>query len=184
MRKKTEEIFPDEVLLNKIYFLRGEKVMLDKDLATLYGVKPIQLRQQVKRNAIRFPEHFMFQLNKTEIEIMVSQNVIPSLKHLGGHLPYAFSEHGALMLANVIKSERAIKVSIRIIELFVKLRKFNLSYDELRREMERIKEKVNNHDKNIELVFSYIDELTEKREKRKPKRRIGFKLDKKLSKND
>ncbi len=83
------------------------------------------------------------------------------------------------MLANVIKSERAIKVSIRIIELFVKLRKFNLSYDELRREMERIKEKVNNHDKNIELVFSYIDELTQKKEKRKPKNRIGFKIDKK-----
>lgn len=183
MKEKKEEIFPDEILLNKIYFLRQEKVMLDKDLALLYGVKPIQLRQQVKRNAIRFPSHFMFQLSQTETDIMVSQNVIPSIKHLGGSLPYAFTEHGALMLANVIKSERAIKVSIRIIELFVKLRKFNLSYDELRREMERIKEKVNNQDKNIELVFSYIDELSEKKEKRISKRRIGFKLDKKKDKN-
>ena len=178
MKEKKEEILPDEVLLNKIYFLRQEKVMLDKDLALLYGVKPIQLRQQVKRNAIRFPDHFMFQLNKAEIEIMVSHFVIPSMKHLGGHLPYAFSEHGVLMLANVLKSERAIKISIRIIELFVKLRKFNISYEELRREMERIKKKVDNQDKNIELVFSYIDELTEKKEKRKIKRRIGFKLDK------
>jgi len=179
MKEKKEEILPDEVLLNKIYFLREEKVMLDRDLALLYGVKPIQLRQQVKRNTIRFPEHFMFQLNKTEVEIMVSQNVIPSLKHLGGHLPYAFTEHGALMLANVIKSERAIKVSIRIIELFVKLRKFNLSYHELRREMERIKSKLDNNDKNIELLFSYFDELIEKKEKRNTSPRIGFKLYKK-----
>lgn len=179
MKEKIDDLIPDEALISKIYFVRKEKVMLDKDLAELYGVKPRRLREQVKRNINRFPDHFMFQLTKVEIEIMVSQNVIPSMKHLGGHLPYAFTEHGALMLANVIKSERAIKVSIRIIELFVKLRKFNLSYDELRREMERIKEKVSNQDKNIELVFSYIDELTEKKEKTKTKRPIGFKLNKK-----
>lgn len=179
MKEETEEILPDEILLNKIYFLREEKVLLDRDLALLYGVKPRRLREQVKRNLLRFPEHFMFQLSKAEAEIMVSQNATPSLKHLGGHLPYAFTEHGALMLANVIKSERAIKVSIRIIELFVKLRKFNLSYEDLRREMERIKEKVNNQDKNIELVFSYIDELSEKKEKIKTKGTIGFKLNKK-----
>lgn len=179
IKENNGEILPDEVLLNKIYFLREEKVMLDRDLALLYGVKPRRLREQVKRNLVRFPEHFMFQLSKAEAEIMVSQNATPSLKHLGGHLPYAFTEHGALMLANVIKSERAIKVSIRIIELFVKLRKFNLSYEELRREMERIKQKVSNQDKNIELIFSYMDELTQKKEKRKPKSRIGFKIDKK-----
>lgn len=179
MKEKTEELLPEEVLLNKIYFLRQEKVMLDRDLALLYGVKPFRLREQVKRNALRFPEHFMFQLTPTETEIMVSQNAIPSIKHLGGSLPYAFTEHGALMLANVLKSERAIKVSIRIIEIFVKLRKFNLSYDDLRREMERIKEKVNNQDKNMELLFSYFDELTEKKEKRKTKTNIGFKLNKK-----
>lgn len=180
----NKQILPDELLLNKIYFLREEKVMLDRDLAILYGVKPIQLRQQVKRNAIRFPNHFMFQLNETEVEIMVSQNVIPSMKHLGGHLPYAFTEHGVLMLANVLKSERAIKISIRIIELFVKLRKFNLSYEDLRREMERIKSKLDNQDKNIELLFSYFDELSMKKEKAKTKTRIGFKLDKKKDKND
>jgi phage regulator Rha-like protein len=126
----------------------------------------------------------MFQLNETEVEIMVSQNVIPSMKHLGGHLPYAFTEHGVLMLANVLKSERAIKISIRIIELFVKLRKFNLSYEDLRREMERIKSKLDNQDKNIELLFSYFDELSMKKEKAKTKTRIGFKLDKKKDKND
>jgi alanine-alpha-ketoisovalerate/valine-pyruvate aminotransferase len=153
--------------------------MLDRDLAILYNVKPFRLREQVKRNAVRFPEHFMFQLTKAETEIMVSQNAIPSIKHLGGYLPYAFTEHGVLMLANVLKSERAIKISIRIIELFVKLRKFNLSYEELRREMERIKSKLDNQDKNIELLFSYFDELSLKKEKTKTKRRIGFKLHKK-----
>lgn len=175
MKEKKDGILPDEVVLNKIYLLREEKIMLDRDLAILYNVKPFRMREQVKRNAIRFPEHFMFQLTNVETEIMVSQNAIPSVKHLGGHLPYAFTEHGVLMLANVLKSERAINVSIQIIELFVKLRKFNISYEELRRDMERIKEKVSNQDKNIELVFSYIDELTQKKEKRKPKRRIGFK---------
>jgi hypothetical protein len=178
----SKNVVPEEVLINKIYFLRNEKVMLDRDLALLYGVVPKRLRQAVKRNSIRFPEHFMFQLNATESEIMVSQNAIPSISHLGGSLPYAFTEHGVLMLANVLKSERAIKVSIRIIELFVKLRKFNLSYDELRRNIERIKGKVDNHDKNIEVLFNYFDELTEKKKKIRHKKVIGFKINGRKSK--
>jgi hypothetical protein len=178
----NKQILPDELLLNKIYFLREEKVMLDRDLAVLYNIKPFRLREQVKRNAIRFPVHFMFQLTKAETEIMVSQNAIPSIKHLGGHLPYVFTEHGALMLANVLKSERAITVSIRIIEIFVKLRKFNLSYEDLRCEMERIKSKLDNHDKNVELLFNYFDELIKKKEKLKASPQIGFKLPKKKDK--
>ena len=86
--------------------------MLDRDLADMYGVKPFRLREQVKRNADRFPEHFMFQLTDEEVNTMVSQNAIPSLKHLGGSLPLVFSEHGILMLANVIKSKQAITMSI------------------------------------------------------------------------
>src|SRR3974377_536301 len=101
---------PQEGLINKIYFLRNEKIMLDRDLAVLYGVKAIRLREQVKRNLTKFPSHFMFQLTRQEVEIMVSQNAIPSKKHLGGTFPYAFTEHGVLMLANVLKSERAIQV--------------------------------------------------------------------------
>ena len=98
--------------------------MLDRDLAELYGVKSIRLREQVKRNQERFPENFMFQLTEKEVEKMVSQNAIPSKQHLGGYLPYAFTEHGVLMLANVLKSNQAITMSIRIIEIFVKLRKY------------------------------------------------------------
>ncbi len=88
--------------------------MLDRDLADLYGVKALRLREQVKRNADRFPENFMFRLTEEETDFMVSQNAIPSRQYLGGHLPYVFTEHGVLMLANVLKSERAIKMSIRI----------------------------------------------------------------------
>src|ERR1700752_3251586 len=110
-------VIPEEVILNKIYVIRNQKVMLDRDLAELFGVKSFRLREQVKRNESKFPEHFMFQLTDLEVEIMVSQNAIPSKKHLGGYLPYVFTEHGVLMLANVLKSDLATKVSIKIIEL-------------------------------------------------------------------
>lgn len=84
----TNSIIPNEVLINKIFVLRNQKVMLDRDLAELYGVIPRRLREQVKRNISSFPTHFMFQLNEKEVEVMVSQNAIPSTKHLGGSLPY------------------------------------------------------------------------------------------------
>ena len=154
VKKKSSLAFVSEdYLLNKIYLLREENVMLDRDLAILYGVKSIRLREQVKRNLSSFPSHFMFQLTEQEVEIMVSQNAIPSKRHLGGSLPYAFTEHGVLMLANVLKSEQAITVSIRIIELFVKLRKVYYSSTKLILEIERIKGKIDNHDKNVEILF-------------------------------
>ncbi|MCD6020105.1 MAG: hypothetical protein K0S53_3226 [Bacteroidetes bacterium] len=169
-------IVPEEVILNKIYLIRNQKVMLDKDLAELFGVKSIRLREQVKRNAMKFPAHFMFQLTEIEAEIMVSQNAIPSKSHMGGYLPYAFTEHGVLMLANVLKSELATKVSIKIIELFVKLREMLVTNSELRTEVEKIKRKLDNQDKNMEVVFRYLDELLEKKEIRRT--RIGYKLSK------
>ena len=179
MIKKSNEItiIPHEVLINKIYFLRNEKVMIDRDLAELYGVKAIRLREQVKRNLTKFPAHFMFHLTEKEVEVMVSQNAIPSKQHLGGALPFAFTEHGVLMLANIIKSERAIQVSIKIIELFVKLREMLATHTELKLEIERIKKKIDNQDQNIEIVFRYFDELLE--QKANPRKQIGFKLPKK-----
>ena len=119
----------------------------------------------------------MFQLTEQEVEIMVSQNAIPSKQHLGGTFPYAFTAHGVLMLANVLKSERAIQVSIKIIELFVKLREMLVTHTELKLEIERIKKKMDNHDKNIEIVFRYFDELME--QKINPRKKIGFKLPRK-----
>lgn len=148
--------------------------MLDRDLADIFDVKPTRLREQVKRNLAKFPPHFMFQLSNEEVDLMVSQNAIPSRKHLGGTNPYAFTEHGVLMLANILKSQLAIQVSIRIIELFVKLREVSFSHTEIRLEIERIKRKVESQDKNIEIVFHYFEELLQ--QKAEPRRQIGFKI--------
>jgi hypothetical protein len=103
MSKEKSLIIPDEVVMNKIYLIRNHKVMLDRDLAELHGVKAIRLREQVKRNKERFPENFMFQLTEKEVENMVSQNAIPSKQYLGGSLPYAFTEHGVLMFGECLE---------------------------------------------------------------------------------
>ncbi len=109
MAKETNQMaIPDEIISSKIYLIRDKKVILDRDLAGLYDIKAIRLREQVKRNMERLPENFMFQLSEKEVDILVSQNAIPSRKHLGGYLPYALRST-VINLANVIKSERAIK---------------------------------------------------------------------------
>ncbi|HWY09802.1 MAG TPA: ORF6N domain-containing protein [Bacteroidia bacterium] len=168
---------PNEVIVNKIYFIRGNKVMLDKDLAELYGVPARRLRQQVKRNIERFPKHFMFQLTENEVEVMVSQIAIPSIQSLGGSLPYAFTEHGVLMLANVIKNERAIQMSIKIIEIFVKMREILTSHKELLLKIEQIEKKVTNQDEKVELLFKYVKQFIQSEEER-PK--IGYKTSNKV----
>jgi hypothetical protein len=169
----NDNIIPSEIISNKIYFIRNQKVMLDRDLAELYDVKNTRLREQVKRNIDKFPEHFMFRLSKIETDLMVSQNAIPSKQHLGGSLPYVFTEHGILQLSNVIKSKRATQMSIRIIEIFVKMREVLTDNLNLKLEIEEIKKKLTNHSKNIELVFNYLDELIEKKDK--PRSKIGYK---------
>ncbi len=174
MAKTNKELMiPDELVMNKIYLIRGQKVMLDKDLAELYDIKPIRLREQVKRNNSRFPENFMFQLSEKEVNIMVSQNAIPSRKHLGGYLPYAFTEHGVLMLANVLRSERAIQVSIRIIEIFVKIRETLLAHKDILLQLEKIEKKLAGHDEDITLIFGYLKQLLNPQQP--PRRKIGFK---------
>lgn len=173
MSKDKNLAIPDEVVMNKIYLIRNQKVMLDRDLAELYGVKSIRLREQVKRNHERFPENFMFQLTEKEVEIMVSQNAIPSKQHLGGYLPYAFTEHGVLMLANVLKSEQAITMSIRIIEIFVKLREVLLTHKDILLKLEKLERKAVSQDDNIKLIFEYLRELLNP--KTAPMRPIGFK---------
>lgn len=115
-------------LQNRIYTIRGMQVMLDKDLAKLYCVKPIRLREQVKRNIKRFPSDFMFKLTEEEIDLMLSQNAIPSKRHLGGSLPFVFTEQGIATISAVLTSEKAIEVNIQIIKAFVAMRKFYLAY--------------------------------------------------------
>ncbi|HMG89136.1 MAG TPA: ORF6N domain-containing protein [Chryseolinea sp.] len=166
-------VITDDAVISKIFLIRGKKVMMDRDLAELYGVKAIRLREQVKRNQERFPENFMFQLTEKEVENMVSQNAIPSKQHLGGYLPYAFTEHGVLMLANVLKSERAITMSIRIIEIFVKLREVLLMHEEILLKLEQLERQAVRQDGDIKLIFKYLRELLSP--KTEPMRKIGFK---------
>jgi phage regulator Rha-like protein len=168
-------IVPDEAVMRKIYVIREQKVMIDRDLAELYGVKAIRLREQVKRNQSRFPENFMFQLNEQEVNDMVSQNAIPSKQSLGGSLPYVFTEHGVLMLSNVLKSERAVKMSIRIIEIFVKLREMLMLHKDVQLLAEQVEKKLIKQDEKIELLFAYLNRFTEKEDQ--SRKRIGYKPD-------
>lgn len=161
-------------IADKIYLIRGIKVMLDKDLSEMYGTVPIRMRQQVKRNLARFPEHFMFQLTTKEVDAMVSQNVIPSRQSLGGALPYAFTEYGILMLANVIKSQQAIAISIKIIEVFVKFREMLITQKDLLLKFEQLEKLLIQHDDDIQAIFQTLKQLMwQKSEPREP---VGFKL--------
>jgi len=155
---------------SKIFQIRGKRVMIDKDLALLYEVKPIALRQQVKRNFERFPEDFMFRLSSEEVKNLVSQNVIPSLRSLGGHLPYAFTQEGVAMLSSVLRSKRAVLVNIQIMRAFVSLRRIALTYTGLKYDIERIEKK---YDKQFAIVFEAIKQLLEPPPV-KEKRIIGF----------
>lgn len=172
-KRKSAIAVPSERIERKILLVRGHKVMLDRDLAELYGVKPIVLRQQVKRNANRFPDDFMFQLSREEAETMVSQNVIPSRRSLGGSLPYVFTQEGVAMLSSVLRSRRAVEVNIQIMRAFVKLREILTTHKELAGKLAQLERKYAEHDQKIQLVFDAIRKLMEPPPVPK-KRRIGF----------
>jgi len=175
--KEDQLILPDEAIISKIYLIRGKKVMLDRDLAELYEVKALRLREQVKRNIERFPENFMFRLTGEETEFMVSQYAIPSKQHLGGHLPYVFTEHGVLMLANVLRSERAMKMSIRIIEIFVKVREMLLTHKDILLKIEKIEQNLAGHDDKILLIFEYLRQLEQAKQQQEEqvgRKQIGY----------
>jgi len=164
----------EETVLNKIYHIRGKKVMLDRDLALLYGVKTIRMREQVKRNLNRFPENFMFQLTEQETNVMVSQNAIPSKQHMGGSLPYAFTEHGVLMLANVLRSLQAIQMSIRIIEIFVKIREMLLTDKDILLKLEQMEKQVVQNSEEIQYIFNVLKQLLNPPQE--ARKTIGFEI--------
>lgn len=177
MKEENKIMVPNEVITSKIYLIRGEKVMLDRDLSVLFDVKAIRLREQVKRNIEKFPVHFMFQLTNKEVEIMVSQNAIPSKQHLGGALPYVFTEHGVLQLANVLKSARATQMSIKIIEVFIKMRELLSAHKEILQKLEQIEKKDIEQDQKIMLIFEYLKQLEKTKQEGleyKNRPRIGF----------
>lgn len=151
-----ELIKPDEIQ-NRIYTIRGLQVMLDKDLAVFYDVKPIRLREQVKRNINRFPSDFMFQLTKEEVQIMVSQNAIPSKQHLGGSLPYVFTEQGVSAISSVLTSKRAVDVSIQIMRAFVAMRRFLLANAQVFQRLDTLELKQIETDQKIDKVLTAIE---------------------------
>ncbi|KQR72182.1 ORF6N domain-containing protein [Pedobacter sp. Leaf176] len=171
--KETRSIIPENILVNKIYEIRGHKVMLDSDLAELYGVETKVLNQSIRRNFERFPKDFMFQLTESEWESLRSQIVTSKIGRGGRtYLPNVFTEHGVLMLSSILKSQQAIQVNIQIVRIFTRLRQWLTENGELKYEIEDIKRKLNNQDKNIELVFSYLDKLMDK--KIGPRKRMGY----------
>ncbi len=175
--KKNEEnllVIPDEVVMNKIYLIRDQKVMLDSDLAELYMVTTGNLNKSVNRNIKRFPDDFMFQLTEIEFKNLMFQFGISSW---GGKrkLPYVFTEQGVSMLSGILNSDRAIAVNIQIMRIFSKIRRMLFDNTELRLEIEKIKSKLDNQDKNFEIVFKCLDELLEKKESPVIRTKIGYK---------
>ncbi|MDD4205140.1 MAG: ORF6N domain-containing protein [Candidatus Delongbacteria bacterium] len=143
--------------MDRIYSIRGYQVMLDRDLAELYGVKPRRLREQVKRNHKRFPVDFMFQLAKNEISLMVSQNAIPSFKHLGGSSPYVFTEQGVAALSSILTSDKAREISIKIMRAFVSMRKFVQANGQIFQRLDRVEVKLLENDQKFEKVFVALE---------------------------
>jgi hypothetical protein len=171
-------VIPDEVIIGKIYHIRKQKVMLDRDLAELYDIKAIRLREQVKRNIDRFPENFMFQLTEKEVELKVSQKAIPSRQHLGGTLPYVFTEHGVLQLSNVLNSGRAVQVSITIIEVFIKMREMLLSQSDILLQLAQMRKTIDGQEDRVDMIYNYLMQFIE--QSKKPRNEVDFKTKKEV----
>jgi phage regulator Rha-like protein len=165
-----KNLIPNELIENKIFLIRGQKVMLSNHLAVLYGVKTSALIQAVRRNIDRFPEDFMFSLSRKEI-MNLSQFVISSkLKHAPN--VYAFTEQGVAMLSSVLRSKRAVQVNIAIMRAFVKLRKILSTHKVLVHKLKELERKIEKHDSEIKSIFDAIRQLMLPPEE--PKRKIGF----------
>jgi phage regulator Rha-like protein len=170
----VKEAMVVEMIENKIYLLRGQKVMLDSDLAALYEVETRTLIQAVKRNISRFPSDFMFQLNFQDVAALRSQ-IVTLKKGRGEHrkyAPYVFTENGVAMLSSVLNSERAVQVNIAIMRVFVKLREMIATNKELAHKLGLLERKIEKHDEEIKAIFNAIRQLMTPQEK--PRRKIGF----------
>jgi hypothetical protein len=171
------ELVRMEAIQSLIYALRGYRVMLDRDLADLYGVETRALNQAVQRNRSRFPEDFMFRLTLEEGRAVIasrSQNVILKWGENLKYAPYAFTEHGAVMLANVLKSARAVRASILVVRAFVSLRQMLATHEDLVRKVEAIERRVGKHDRELQEIIKMLRELLEPPPPQPPKRPIGF----------
>lgn len=174
MERVNAVSIPDEVVLNKIYLVRGQKVMLDSDLAELYGVETKVLKQSVRRNMARFPEDFMFEMNKEEGENLRSQ-FVTSNERRGGtrYMPFCFTEQGVTMLSCMLNSERAIHVNIQIIRIYTSIRKMIGLNKDVSLLVEQVEAKLLKQDQKIDVLFTYLSKFIEKEDV--PRVQIGFK---------
>ena len=175
MTKRADTlIIPDELVTNSIYIIRGQKVLMDFNLAKLYAVETSQLKRQVKRNIDRFPDDFMFELNEDEFDILRSQIGTSSW---GGtrYRPMAFTEQGVAMLSSVLNSETAIRVNIQIIRVFTKMREMIMTNKDILLQLEKAEKKLTKHDNDIILIFQYLKKLLTPPQQ--PRQRIGFRKD-------
>jgi hypothetical protein len=180
---RSRHLIPEKRILKTIILIRGEKVILDSDLAELYGVETRRLNEQVPRNINKFPEDFMFQLTKEEFKNLKSQ-IATSSSNWGGRrkLPLVFTEHGALQAANVLNSEQANKMSVFIVRVFVRLREMALTNEKLSRKVDQLEKRVSDHD---EILVELVREIRKLIDTPKPKRKptsIGFVISDKLEK--
>lgn len=180
MAKKSSEIMiPDEVIMNKIYLIRGKKVILDRDLADLYEVETKQLKRAVRRNPSRFPEDFMLELTKEELDNWRCQFGTSNREIMGLRIPpFAFSEYGVIMLASVLNSERAIQVNIQIVRIFTRMRELLDSNKDIILRLEKMEYKIAEHNNQIPVIFEYMKQLRQARERemdQKNRKRIGYK---------
>ena len=174
LNKQVESVIPYDRVENKIFIIRGQKVIIDRDLAELYEVETKYLNRQVRRNIERFPEEFMFRLSKEEQQQLVTNcHRFESMKHSTA-LPYAFTEHGVAMLSSVLKGDRAVKISIHIVKTFIRLREVILSHKELARSFKELEKRLGRHDQEISVIVDMIKRLISGPEK--PKTKIGFHL--------
>jgi hypothetical protein len=173
-KAKNKSFLPDEAIINKIYIVRGQKVMLDEDLAELYQVETRRLNEQVKRNKDRFPKDFMFQLSVKEFENLKSQIAISSW---GGRRkpPFAFTEQGVSMLSGVLNSDIAIQVHIQIIRIFTKMKEMLITNKEILLKVEKMELEVTANKKDIATIFNALRQLLNPLQK--PRKRLGFKPD-------
>lgn len=179
MKNEINEItMADDIVMNKIYLIRGQRTMLDFDLAELYQVETKQLKRQVRRNIERFPPDFMFELTLEEYNSLRSQFGTLNRGAHSKYLPMVFTEQGVAMLSSVLSSQAAIKVNIQIMRIFTKIRQMLMDNTELRLEIEKIKSNIDNQDKNMEIVFRYLDELIEQKSEVRKRKRIGYMPDK------
>jgi ORF6N domain len=175
-KKELSTLVDEQKILNRIYVIRNEKVMLDRDLAELYGIETRTLKQAVKRNIERFPKDFMFEMKLSEMDKMVSQNVIPSKSYYGGASPFCFTEQGVTMLSCILNSKTAINVNLRVVRIFVKMREYALTNKEILMQLAKLEKEVSGNSINIENIFAVLKELiTNQATTPKPRNKIGFK---------